>query len=53
MQRVLAARGYYRGPMDGLFNPDAGEALHHFQRDKGLQVGPLTHESARALGVEG
>ena len=52
MQRALAARGYYRGPIDGLFTPAAGDALHRFQRDQGLAPGPLTHQSARRLGVE-
>lgn len=53
MQRALAARGYYRGPVDGLFTPASVEALHRFQHDQGLAPGALTHESARRLGVEG
>ena len=53
MERALARRGYYRGPMDGLFTPAAGDALHRFQRAQGLRQGPLTGESARALGVAG
>lgn len=53
MERALAGRGYYRGPIDGLFTPAAGEALHRFQRTQGLREGPLTGESARALGVAG
>lgn len=53
MERALAGRGYYRGPIDGLFTPAAGEALHRFQRAQGLREGPLTGESARALGVAG
>ncbi|MBE7217484.1 MAG: peptidoglycan-binding protein [Caulobacteraceae bacterium] len=52
MERALAARGYYKGPVDGLFTPAAGAALHRFQRDNGLAQGPLTHESARRLGVD-
>ena len=53
MQRALASRGYYRGPIDGLFTPASGEALHRFQSANGLTQGPLTRESARRLGVEG
>lgn len=52
MERALAARGLYHGPIDGLFTPAAGAALHRFQRENGLAQGPLTHESARRLGVE-
>ena len=52
MERALAARGDYRGPIDGLFTPAAGEGLHRFQRANGLPQGPLTHESARRLGIE-
>ena len=52
MQRALSARGYYRGPIDGLFTPAAADALHRFQRADSLAVGPLTHQSARRLGVE-
>ena len=52
MQRALRARGYYRGPIDGLFTPAAGDALHRFQRDQRLPEGALTRESAQRLGVD-
>lgn len=51
MQSALAQRGYYKGPLDGLFTPLSVDALHRFQRDKGLAVGSLTGESAAALGL--
>ena len=39
LQRVLKARGYYRGPMDGRFGPGSVEALEQFRRARGLTPG--------------
>ena len=51
LQGSLNARGYDAGPADGRGNPQTYDALARFQRDHRLAVGPITAESAQALGV--
>lgn len=50
VQSALAARGYYRGPSDGLANAATERSLARFQRDRRLTPG-WTRETMRALGV--
>jgi len=51
VQRALAARNYYSGPIDGLIGPKTKQALAAFQRATGLPgQGSLTVATARALG---
>ena len=46
LQAILTARGYYTGPLDGLFGDALDEAVRRFQREHDLDpdgvVGPLT-----------
>ena len=46
VQAILTARGYYTGPLDGLFGDALDEAVRKFQSDHALDpdgvVGPLT-----------
>jgi hypothetical protein len=51
MQQALAARGYYAGPIDGLYTQPTSEALLRFQKDNKMASGQLTLETARALGI--
>ncbi len=51
MQGALNAQGYDAGPADGVGRRETYDALARFQRDHRLAVGPVTAESARALGV--
>ena len=37
IQRMLARRGYYRGPIDGIVGPETRAAIRAFQADNGLR----------------
>jgi hypothetical protein len=51
-QRALAAKGLYRGPIDGIVGPHTTHAIRTFQRQNGLPGnGVLTNETARRLGL--
>jgi hypothetical protein len=52
VQERLAAEGYYRGEIDGVFGPATRRALARYQRDHGLRVtGHLTADTLQALGL--
>jgi peptidoglycan hydrolase-like protein with peptidoglycan-binding domain len=52
VQRVLADRGYYTGPIDGVIGPATRAALAAFQRAENLQpTGGLNTRTLAALGV--
>lgn len=51
MQQALQVRGYYAGPVDGLYTQTTSEALLRFQKDNKMASGQLTLETARALGI--
>ena len=52
VQRALAARKLYSGPIDGVVGPKTKQALAAFQRASGLPgQGSLTVETTRALGL--
>lgn len=51
MQQALQVRGYYAGPIDGLYTAPTSEALLRFQKDNKMASGQLTLETARALGI--
>jgi hypothetical protein len=51
-QRALAAKGLYRGPIDGIVGSQTTRAIREFQRQNGLPGnGSLTVETARRLGL--
>lgn len=51
-QRVLAAQGYYAGPIDGVIGPGTRAALASFQRAQRLEpTGGLNARTLAALGV--
>ena len=51
MQLSLQDKGYYKGPIDGLFTPATQDAMVRFQRATHLAEGRLTPETAHALGL--
>jgi len=38
VQKALARRGYYRGPIDGDIGPGSSNAIARYQEDRGLRV---------------
>lgn len=52
VQRALAARGHYRGPIDGIFGPQTQTALTAFQAVEGIpHRGFLSVETLAHLGL--
>jgi peptidoglycan hydrolase-like protein with peptidoglycan-binding domain len=52
IQRSLADRGYFAGPVNGTWGPDSVEALKRFQRDQNIgDDGKLGSLSLIALGL--
>jgi N-acetylmuramoyl-L-alanine amidase len=51
-QQVLAEKGYYTGPVNGVWGPECVEALKRFQQDQSLTPdGKLGALSIIALGL--
>lgn len=51
LQRALAARGLYDGPVDGVLNTGTKAAIRAFQREFGPDSPVLSIEAARRLGL--
>ena len=52
VQRALIARGYYRGPITGVYDPRTQAAVERFQTDQDDVLTPqLTLRTARSLGL--
>ncbi|MEZ0277026.1 MAG: peptidoglycan-binding protein, partial [Roseimicrobium sp.] len=52
VQRALARRGYYNGPIDGSLGSGSRNAIARYQRDRGLPVtGSVTSSLLRSLGI--
>jgi hypothetical protein len=52
VQRALARRGYYHGPIDGDIGPGSRSAIARYQRDHGFAVtGTINSTLLRALGI--
>lgn len=52
MQQALASRGYYSGPIDGIWTAECVESLKRFQTDQNLGAdGKLGALSLIALGL--
>lgn len=51
LQRALALRGYYDGPITGEANRDTREAVRLFQMEQGLNSGVLSIAAAKRLGL--
>ena len=52
IQQALADKGYFAGPVDGMWGPESVEALKRFQKEQNLDVdGKLGALSLMALGL--
>lgn len=51
LQRALAARGIYRGDINGVLDPATQAAIRVFQAPRGLNSDHLSLTAARELGV--
>jgi len=51
VQRALAARGLYRGPVTGQFDARTRAAVRRYQKPQGLDSGILSLAAARKLGL--
>ena len=51
LQRALAARGLYHGPVTGQMTPDTRAALRRYQQPRGLNSAILTKQTAKSLGL--
>jgi hypothetical protein len=52
LQRALAVRRYYEGPITGVTDPETAAAIQRFQRSTGGPDSPvLSLQSARTLGL--
>ncbi|WP_071674718.1 peptidoglycan-binding domain-containing protein [Nioella nitratireducens] len=51
VQRALAARGIYQGPVNGVMDRPTRRAIRQFQDPQGLDSGVLSLAAARLLGL--
>lgn len=51
VQEELYNRGYYDGPIDGIWGPRTEDAFARFQESRGQRVGTLTLRSLASLGI--
>ena len=51
LQRALAARGYYRGPVTGLLDGPTRRAIRTYQAEQDLDSAILSRAAARQLGL--
>ncbi|WP_420397673.1 peptidoglycan-binding domain-containing protein [Nioella sp.] len=51
LQRALAARGHYHGPVTGVMDRRTERAIREFQEPQGLDSGVLSLAGARLLGL--
>lgn len=51
LQRALATRGYYAGPINGVLDTATGRAVQDYQRGIGPDSPLLSIGAARALGI--
>ena len=52
VQRALAGRGYYGGPIDGDIGPGSRAAIRAYQADHGMEVtGEIDGPLLRSLGI--
>ncbi|WP_339107821.1 peptidoglycan-binding domain-containing protein [Thioclava sp. GXIMD4216] len=51
LQRALAARGYYHGGLSGSLDRSTGQAIHAYQKARGLYSATLSTRAAQELGL--
>lgn len=54
LQKALKSKGYYRGPIDGIYGPLTQEAVVNFQRDNNIPITPgaVTLKTLQLLGIQ-
>lgn len=52
VQRALKARGYYKGPVNGMMDARTRRAIRKYQAPQGLNSGILSLAAMRKLGLE-
>lgn len=53
VQRALARRGYYHGPIDGDIGPGSRRAIARYQADHGLRpTGEISYSLMHSLGLD-
>ena len=52
IQKALQEAGHSPGPIDGIIGWRTNKAIKAYQKEKGLAVGALTHETIKSLGVK-
>lgn len=53
IQSALKRKNYYHGAIDGILGPQTERAIQSYQRANGLDIGGLTYETQRSLGLVG
>ncbi len=51
IQNALANKGYYKGPIDGIYGSQTTNAAANFQQDNGMSGNGITFETLELLGV--
>jgi peptidoglycan hydrolase-like protein with peptidoglycan-binding domain len=51
LQRALAARGYYDGPVTGVIDAETTRAIRAYQAPLGIDSATLSLAAARRLGL--
>ncbi len=53
LQKALKAKGYYHGPIDGIYGPLTQEAVVNFQKDHDIPITPgaVTERALKLLGL--
>ncbi|MEM6376010.1 MAG: peptidoglycan-binding domain-containing protein, partial [Pseudomonadota bacterium] len=51
VQRALAARGFFTGPVTGELDPESRAAIAAYQAEQGLESDALSLAAARRLGL--
>ena len=51
LQRALAARDYYAGPVTSQMDRATIASIRQYQTERGLESGQLSVETARTLGL--
>ena len=52
VQRALKARGYYKGPVNGMMDARTRRAIRKYQAPQGLNSGILSLAAMQKLGLE-
>ena len=51
VQKALKERGFYNGPIDGVWGTESKNAVKAYQKAKGLPVSGLSINVMQSLGV--